>query len=97
MTDKITSLSLKKGEVAIFWLSQNSYVIKTFGGTLFAIDPYLSRDESYSYVHPEPPVKPEDFNVHYIFCTHDHLDHTDPVSLPIMARTYPDTLFFGPP
>ncbi len=41
-------------------------------------------------------MKPENFNVHYIFCTHDHLDHTDPVSLPIIARTYPDTLFFGP-
>ena len=96
MMDEIRGLRLREGEVAIFWLSQNSYVIKTSGGTVFAIDPYLSRDKRYRYVHPEPPVKPEEFDVHYIFCTHDHLDHMDPASLPIIARTYPDTLFFGP-
>ncbi|MCD6529457.1 hypothetical protein J7L06_04125 [Candidatus Bathyarchaeota archaeon] len=46
---------MEKGEVAIFWLGQNSFIIKTSSGTMFAIDLYLSRDERFSYVHPEPP------------------------------------------
>jgi len=94
--NKIKRLKLKGGEVAIFWLGQNSYVLKTSGGTTFAIDPYLTRDEKHSYVHPEPPIKPEELKVHFIFCTHDHLDHTDPQALPVIARHSPNTVFFGP-
>jgi len=93
---EVERLKLKSGEMAIFWLGQNSYIIKTSSGTTFAIDPYLSRDEKCSYVHPEPPIEPEDFRVYCIFCTHDHLDHTDPEALPIIAKRFPDTIFFGP-
>jgi L-ascorbate 6-phosphate lactonase len=96
LIEKIKGLKLQDGELAIFWLGQNSFVIKTFGGTIFAVDPYLSRDERYCYVYPEPPIRPEDFKVHYIFCTHDHLDHTDPIALPIIAEYSPETTFFGP-
>lgn len=95
MMEKVRSLELKSGEVAIFWLGQNSYVLKTSEGTIFAIDPYLSKSENYSYIHPEPPVKPEEFKVHFIFCTHDHLDHTDPIALPIIMKHSPNTIIFG--
>jgi L-ascorbate 6-phosphate lactonase len=96
LIEKIKGLKLLDGELAIFWLGQNSFVLKTFGGTIFAVDPYLSRDKRFCYVYPEPPVRPEDFRVHYIFCTHDHLDHTDPIALPIIAEYSPETIFFGP-
>lgn len=96
MIHRIDELKVRKGEIAICWLGQNSFILKTASGTIFSIDPYLSRDKKYSYVHPEPPIKPEDFKVHYIFCTHDHLDHTDPKSLPTIAKHSPDTIFFGP-
>jgi L-ascorbate 6-phosphate lactonase len=99
--EKIRKLELKNGELAIFWLGQNSFVLKTFEGTIFAIDPFLSRPLTllnlrFSYIHPKPPIRPEDFRVHYIFCTHDHLDHTDPVALPIIAKHSHETIFFGP-
>jgi len=96
LMEKIRTLELKIGEVAIFWLGQNSYILKTFGGTTFAIDPYLTREEKYRYVHPETPINPEELQVHFIFCTHDHLDHTDPQALPVIARLLPNTVFFGP-
>ncbi|MEM2875577.1 MAG: MBL fold metallo-hydrolase [Candidatus Bathyarchaeia archaeon] len=94
--ERVNMLRLGGSEVAVFWLGQNSYVLKTHEGTKFAIDPYLSRDKRYSYVYPEPPVKPEELEVHFIFCTHDHLDHTDPQALPIIARRFPGTKFLGP-
>lgn len=96
LMDKIKMLELSIGEIAIFWLGQNSFILKTSGRTMFAIDPYLTRDARYSYVHPDPPIKPEELRVHYVFCTHDHSDHTDPQALPIIARSSPETLFFGP-
>lgn len=89
-------LELSGGDVAIFWLGQNSYILKTSVGSMFAIDPYFSRDKRYSYVHQEPPINPEELRVHFIFCTHNHSDHTDLQALPKIARCSTDTIFYGP-
>lgn len=94
--NRINKIPVDTNEVAILWLGQNSYVLKTQRGTLFAIDPYLSRDSNYQYIHAEPPISPSKFKVDYIFCTHDHLDHTDPIALPIIAACFPTTMFLGP-
>jgi len=93
--EKINSLKLNKGEVAIHWLGQNSYVLKTSKETTIAIDPYLSRDKRIHHVYSDPPIKPEEFKVDYIFCTHDHWDHTDPIALPIVAKNFSETVFLG--
>ncbi|RLI05615.1 hypothetical protein DRO22_02510 [Candidatus Bathyarchaeota archaeon] len=96
MIDKIHKIHLGKGEVAIAWMGQNFYILKTPAGTTISIDPYMERSKEISYVHPEPPIKPEDLKVDFIFCTHDHRDHTDPVSLPIVAKHSLETIFLGP-
>lgn len=93
----LNALSVARDAVAILWLGQNSYVLKTSQGTRIAIDPYLTRDPRYHYLHPEPPVTPDAFHVEYVFCTHDHWDHTDPTALPFIATRYPHTRFLGPP
>ncbi|MBS7615454.1 MBL fold metallo-hydrolase [Candidatus Bathyarchaeota archaeon] len=93
--ESVNNLRLKKGEVGIFWFGQNTYVLKTSNETTIAIDPYLSRDKRLHHVHPEPPIKPEEFNVDYVFCTHDHWDHTDPIALPIIAKKFPETVILG--
>jgi L-ascorbate 6-phosphate lactonase len=94
--EAINNLKLKKGETGIIWLGQNSYVLKTSNGITIAVDPYLSRDKRIRHIRQESPVKPEDFKVDYIFCTHDHWDHTDPIALPIIAKDFPDTVILGP-
>ncbi|MGA2785612.1 MAG: MBL fold metallo-hydrolase, partial [Candidatus Bathyarchaeia archaeon] len=96
MIDEIHEAKVREGEVRIFWLGQNSFVLKTSRNRLVAIDIYLSRDESLHYLHTEPPMGPEDCQFDYVFCTHDHLDHTDPVSLPIIAKSFSTAKFFGP-
>ncbi|MEM2129230.1 MAG: MBL fold metallo-hydrolase [Candidatus Bathyarchaeia archaeon] len=93
--ESVNNLRLKKGEVGILWFGQNTYVLKTSRGTTIAIDPYLSRDKRISHVYPEPPIKPEEFKVDYIFCTHDHWDHTDPIALPIIAKKFYETVILG--
>jgi len=83
-------------QVALFWLGQNSYIFKTYGGSLIALDPYLSRTSTReTYVHPEPPIRPEEVEVDYVFCTHDHSDHTDPDTLPMIAKSSPRAFFLG--
>jgi L-ascorbate 6-phosphate lactonase len=94
--EALNSLTPRRGEVGILWLGQNSYVLKTSNGTTVAIDPYLSRDKRIRHIRQEPPVKSEDFKVDYVFCTHDHWDHTDPIALPIIAEKFPDTVILGP-
>ena len=42
MMQEILSTKVGHRELAIFWLWQNSFVLKTPQGTLIAIDPYLS-------------------------------------------------------
>ena len=96
MIDAILKMHLREGEVAIAWLGQNFFIVKTPKGTTISIDPYLERRREIRYVHPEPPIRPEDLKVDFIFCTHDHRDHTDPYSLPIIAKHSVDTIFLGP-
>ena len=50
MLNTIDQIALHTNEVAILWLGQNSYILKTPQGTLFAIDPYLTRDPDYQAI-----------------------------------------------
>jgi len=95
MIDEIHQANVRKGEVRIFWLGQNFFVFKTPEDKLIALDIYLSRDPKLHYLHPDPPLRPEDCQFDYVFCTHDHLDHTDATSLPIIATNSSTTKFFG--
>jgi len=71
------------------------FILKTPSGTLTSIDPYMEKNEKTRYVHPEPLIKPKDLKVDFIFCTQDHRDHTDPVSLSIVAKYAVNTIFLG--
>jgi L-ascorbate metabolism protein UlaG (beta-lactamase superfamily) len=94
--NKINAVKIGNGELGIFWLGQNSYILKTSTGTLIAIDPYFSRTPRFNYIHKQPPIRSEDLRVDYVFCTHDHLDHTDPDTLSKMAQCTAKTIFLGP-
>lgn len=96
MIKKINEMHISPNELGIFWLWQNSYIIKDSQGTLVAIDPYLVKSLDGGHIR-EPPVKPEEMQVDYVFCTHDHLDHCDPKTLPIIREHSPKTRFLGTP
>ena len=102
MIEEIRNTQVNDRELAIFWLWQNSFIIKTPRGTLIAIDPYFSysvnefENPKTEYVH-DLPMSPEETLVDYVFCTHDHLDHTDPLTLPKVAETSLKTKFYGTP
>lgn len=103
MIEEILDTKVGFQEIAIFWMWQNSFIFKTHSGTLIAIDPYFSysvneyEDPNTEYLHTNLPMLPEETLVDYVFCTHDHLDHTDPHTLPIIADSSPKTKFLGTP
>lgn len=96
MIEKIRATRIAKDELGIFWLWQNSYILKSPEGVLVAIDPYLVRNPKSEHVG-EPPVRPEEVGVDYVFCTHDHWDHANPETLRLIGEHSPETLFLGTP
>jgi len=97
VAEAIAAQSLQPGEIAIWWLGQNSFLLRDRKASLM-IDPYFSRPRPRPrYLHAEAPITAEEFGPDAVFCTHDHSDHTDPGYLLPLSQTWPDTSFFGPP
>ncbi|WP_231891394.1 MBL fold metallo-hydrolase [Paenibacillus swuensis] len=88
-------------EGAAFWhLGQESLVVKRNGLTIY-FDPYLSNsiDEKYGGAPRNfpTPLKPEEVtNADYVFLTHEHPDHLDPVSVQGIAKASPQARFVVP-
>ena len=66
------------------------------------VDPYLSNSveklDSPDLVRKVPvPYNPKKLNnVDWILITHDHIDHCDPHTIPILAKVNPQAKFVGP-
>ncbi len=66
------------------------------------IDPYLSNSveilDSPDLVRQVPiKYKPEDLrNINWILISHEHIDHCDPHTIPILAEVNPKAKFIGP-
>ena len=66
------------------------------------IDPYLSNSvqelDSPDLERLIPiPISPQDLTeVDWVLITHDHLDHCDPHSMPVIAKASPNAQFMGP-
>ncbi len=66
------------------------------------IDPYLSDSveslDSPDLIRQVPiPYKPEELlNINWILITHEHIDHCDPFTIPVLAKFNPNAKFIGP-
>ena len=83
-------------------LGQTGLKITSKNSTIL-IDPYLSNSvqlkEGDDLIRNIPiPYAPEQItNIEWVLITHDHLDHCDPHTLPLIAKGNPICKFFGPP
>ena len=92
----IATTQPQPGEVAIWWLGQSGYAIKTTTA-LFYVDLYLSDHLTAKYAQTEKPhvrmtaapLRGADLsNVEWVFASHKHSDHLDPETIPqIFARS----------
>ena len=99
----LQALPLDGGQVAIWWLGQAGFAVRT-GLHTFLIDPYLSdslarkyRGQKFAHRRMMPvPVDPAALKgIDWVFCTHRHTDHMDPDTLRPLARN-PQCRFFVP-
>jgi L-ascorbate metabolism protein UlaG (beta-lactamase superfamily) len=85
------------GEIAIWWLGQSGYAIKTTSA-LFYIDIYLSEHLTAKYAGSDKPhvrmtaapLRGRDItNARWVFSSHKHSDHLDPGTLPDLFDASP--------
>ncbi len=82
----------------ITWITQGGFIIENSGYRLI-VDPYLSDvvEKTMNLTRLVPvPVSLEDLKPDTVFCTHNHIDHLDPVAIPQIAEHYPHCSFLGP-
>ena len=95
----IRDAQVPQGQVHIWWLYQAGFVIKSPGGTMIAIDPYLSESvqASYGIGRGVPaPLTAEEVELDAVLATHPHDDHLDPDCVTAFAACE-RTAFVGPP
>lgn len=102
--ETLYNMELGEKEIGIVWLGQNGFLIKS-KSCVFFFDPYLSDfAEQWTYGWKNEhirmssiPIKPKElYGVDYVLCTHDHVDHIDPFTIPIVALRNAETKFVAP-
>lgn len=80
-----SSLAVPKGHLALSWIGQAGFLIKTEHSTI-AIDPYLTdsvyhlfqEQYGYGFKRLAPALfPPGELEAEYLFCSHEHGDHLD--------------------
>ena len=81
----------------LIWITQAGFIFET-GSTRIVTDPYLSdAAEKKGFTRLiGPPLSVPQLKPTAIFCSHDHVDHLDPLSIPKIADSYPNCVFLGP-
>lgn len=88
--DSIEQYQVPEASVTLWWLGQAGFLVKSPGGVLVALDPYLTNSckavgEAYGYDMDRqvpPPMAPADLaGIDAYVVTHSHQDHLDPDTL----------------
>jgi L-ascorbate metabolism protein UlaG (beta-lactamase superfamily) len=89
----IIASQLPPSTIALWWLGQASVVLRSADTTIY-IDPFFSEFSGRLVPPPFTPAMapPAD----YVLCTHEHVDHLDPKTLPGLAQASPHARFVAP-
>lgn len=99
LQERIKETKVNKNEVALFYLAQAGFCIKTHENKRIIIDAYLSDacERLFNFKRMIPSViKAEELNADLYISTHEHADHLDPDSLPVISKNR-KTYFIGSP
>ena len=95
LIDQMNHLTVQTNCLAVWGLGQMGLAVKGSDGRIIYIDPVLTNvvaikipsvADKFTRAFPAP-LKPEEVsNADYVFCSHEHLDHTDPLTLGPLAK-----------
>ncbi len=100
----VNSDEISSEGIDIAWIGQAGFIIR-FNRKIYVIDPYLSDSLEKEYKGNEflykrlieIPILPKEFNnVDFVFSTHSHLDHMDPLTLSVFSQKFPECRFIIP-
>jgi L-ascorbate 6-phosphate lactonase len=97
--EEVESTEVSTGTLSMWWLYQSGVIFKSPGGTVIAVDPYLSDSVTRSYGLPRnvtAPIDPGHVELDALLATHSHEDHLDPDSI-VPFLSHDRTTFVGPP
>lgn len=86
---KIDETVMQAGELALFYLAQAGFCVKTSGGKRIFIDPYLSDacERLFGFKRMIPaPINAEELSADLYLITHHHADHLDPDAMPLIVK-----------
>ncbi len=92
LADEVRSAKALPGTAILWWLGQAGFVLKSSGGAVVFVDPYLS--DAAHRLHgfrrlSVPPMEPDEVRADLVVLTHEHTDHLDPEALPVIASNNP--------
>jgi L-ascorbate 6-phosphate lactonase len=91
--ERLREVPAGPGRAALSWLGQAGFAIRGRGVTAL-VDPFLSPYEGRRY---ESALSGDACTgIDVVLCTHEHLDHFDPVIAPVIARVSPQAVFVVP-
>jgi L-ascorbate metabolism protein UlaG (beta-lactamase superfamily) len=91
------TLTVPSDHLAVQWLGQSSFALKSPGGAVVLIDPYFPHERpAEKFEHAEPPLNEADLAVDGVLLTHDHSDHTHDETIARICDTSPDAIYAGP-
>jgi L-ascorbate metabolism protein UlaG (beta-lactamase superfamily) len=91
--DELRELPTGSGRVAVTWLGQAGFALRSRDTTVL-IDPFLSPHEGRRYDSALPPASAT--GVDLVLCSHEHVDHLDAASAPVIAQASPGATFVVP-
>jgi L-ascorbate 6-phosphate lactonase len=98
LIERINQTKIAKKEIALFYLGQAGFYLKTEGiNKRIVIDAYLSdaAERLHNFKRMIPSViEPEEIDADLYLSTHSHVDHLDPDVLDVVAKN-PKTYFIG--
>lgn len=104
LLDEIASTRPEPGSLAVWWLGQSGYAIRSRNG-LLVIDPYLSEHLTTKYAGTskphvrmtEAPFRGGELaRADLVLASHKHSDHMDPGTLPDLMRASPAATLIVP-
>lgn len=101
LIEQMNNLKVGPGQLALWWLGQMGVAIKGDNDTVVYIDLCLSDywlslsgDPTLAGRMFDPPVLPDQVtNADWVLCSHEHADHTDPLTLGPLAAASPQAQF----
>lgn len=99
LAEEITNCRVPAHAVRVWWLGQAGFAFKTHAGRIVYVDPYLS--DAVERLHgfkrlSLAPIAAEEVKADLVVLSHEHTDHLDPDTLPVIAANNPDCRFAGP-